>query len=387
MKAVHFGSRVLVSLVCLLLCGTFLTQHLLSSNVFYDKRNAVVAEASETKVTTADLNMRTGPGTGYAVITVIPKGAKVIVNGYEGVWAKVAYNSRSGYAHSSYLASETTTARYTTADLNMRTGPGITYQVILVIPRGGEVRVLDASSSWYKVSYGGKTGYASSSYLSASAELPVRYTTAELNLRTGPSIAYSIILSMPRGSKVTVLDTKNAWPRVRYETREGYASPLYLSSTPPSSLPDTNLTGAPAVAVRKGTVSSSEKRIALTFDDYGTAAQIRSILASLKSYGAKGTFFPNGDFVQNNPSLIKEMTAGGHSVESHTYAHKDLTTLSDAKIREEIRLSKKAIYSVTGKYPTLVRPPYGAYDTRTRIIAGEEGVKYFILWSVDTSDC
>ncbi|MFH5836918.1 SH3 domain-containing protein [Proteiniclasticum sp. C24MP] len=388
MKAADFLCRMLVSLFLLLLSGTFLSHHADHISLFSAKQNQVAVEASETMITTANLNMRTGPGTGYSVITVIPKGAKVIVNGYSGDWAKVTYSGKNGYAHSSYLKIETGVVRYTTTNLNMRTGPGTSYAVILVIPKGAEVTVIDTSSIWYKVSYGGKTGYASSSYLSTSApaELPVRYTTADLNLRTGPGTGYSIILTMPRGSKVSILDTKYAWPRVRYGTREGYASPLYLSSTPPSTLPETSPSGAPAVVINKGNVSSSVKRIALTFDDYGTAAQIRSILASLKSYGAKGTFFPNGDFVKNNPILIREIAAGGHSVESHTYAHKDLTRLSDAEIRDQIRLAKNAIYSAIGKYPLLVRPPYGAYDTRTRTIAGQEGVKYFVLWSVDTSD-
>ena len=390
MKAAKSFCRVIVSLFFLLLLGTFLSHHLMNFNAFSAREEPLLVEASETKVTTANLNMRTGPGTGYAVITVIPKGTQVSVSGYSGDWAEVSYSGKSGYAHSSYLKNVSNDVRYTTAALNMRTGPGTSYQVILVIPKGAEVAVLDSSSSWFKVSYGGKTGYASSAYLSGSqtapAELPVRYTTAALNLRTGPGTSYSIILTMPKGSKVSILDTKSAWPRVRYETREGYASPNYLSSTPPSTLPSTSPTGSPAVAISKGNQSSSVKRIALTFDDYGSADQIRSILNSLESYGARGTFFPNGDFVKNNPSLIREIASRGHSVESHTYAHKDLTDVSDAEVRNQIRLAQNAIYNATGRYPVMMRPPYGSYDSRIRTIAGQEGLRYLVLWSVDTSD-
>lgn len=267
MKAANGFCRVIVFTLFLLLSAAFLGHHEGPIRLFSAGQNTVIAEASEIKITTANLNMRTGPGTGYAVITVIPKGSQVTVNGYSGDWAKVTYSGKNGYAHSSYLKNESST---------------------------------------------------------------VRYTTANLNLRTGPGTSYSIILTMPKGSKVYVLDTKYAWPKVRYTDREGYANPSYLSTTPPG----TSATGAPAVAIRKGNVSSSVKRIALTFDDYGSADKIRSILSSLKSYGAKATFFPNGDFVKNNPSLIREIAAGGHSVESHTYAHKDLTTLSDAQVRE-----------------------------------------------------
>lgn len=387
MKASDFLRRVVVSLFCLVILGTFIGIHRSDSNLFSAREETVIAGAAETKVTTANLNMRTGPGTGYGVIMVIPKGAQVSVSGYSGDWAKVSYSGKTGYAHVSYLKNPAAAVRYVTGNLNMRTGPGTSYPVILVIPKGAEVGVLDTSGSWYKVSYGGKTGYASSSYLTASPSAPsqegsIRYTTADLNLRTGPSTAYPIIVSMPKGSQVTILDTKNAWPRVRYGTKEGYASPSYLSTSLPSTSPNVS----PAVVINKGNRSSSVKRIALTFDDYGTAAQVRSIMSSLESYGAKGTFFPNGDFVNNNPSLIKEMANRGHSVQSHTYAHKDLTTLSDAEVRNQMKLSKNVIYNATGRYPVLLRPPYGAYDSRTKTIAGQEGYRYLVLWSVDTSD-
>jgi peptidoglycan/xylan/chitin deacetylase (PgdA/CDA1 family)/SH3-like domain-containing protein len=390
MKAANFFCRVIVSLFFFLVLGAFLGHHLENSEAFSPRQNPVSVEAAETKVTTANLNMRTGPGTDHAIITVIPKGAEVSVSGYSGDWAQVSYSGKNGYAHSSYLKNTSSEVRYTTANLNMRTGPGTSYQVILVIPKGAAVTVVDASSVWYKVSYGGKTGYASSNYLTgnqtAPAELPVRYTTANLNMRTGPGTSYPIILTMPRGSQVYILDTKSSWPRVRYGTREGYASPNYLSTTPPSTLPSTSPTGASAVVISKGNKSSSVKRIALTFDDYGSAAQIRSIMNSLESYGGRGTFFPNGDFVKNNPSLIREIASRGHSVENHTYSHKDLTRVSDAEVRNQIRLAKNAIYNATGRYPVLLRPPYGAYDSRTRTIAGQEGMRYIVLWSVDTSD-
>lgn len=54
----------------------------------------------------------------------------------------------------------------TTENLNMRTGASTKYGVILTIPKGKNVNfVSDAMNGWYKVSYGGKTGYVSSAYL------------------------------------------------------------------------------------------------------------------------------------------------------------------------------------------------------------------------------
>jgi SH3 domain-containing protein len=56
----------------------------------------------------------------------------------------------------------------TTTDLNLRSGPGTTYGVILTMPANSKVIEWGGgcpTSGWYKVYYGGVTGYASGSYL------------------------------------------------------------------------------------------------------------------------------------------------------------------------------------------------------------------------------
>lgn len=53
----------------------------------------------------------------------------------------------------------------TSADLNMRAGPGVNNPVISVIPRGAEVEVMSCTGNWCAVDYGGITGYASANFL------------------------------------------------------------------------------------------------------------------------------------------------------------------------------------------------------------------------------
>jgi uncharacterized protein YraI len=50
-------------------------------------------------------------------------------------------------------------------DLNLRSGPGTGYRVIDVMPAGAYARVLSCGGSWCRVAYGGTIGYASASYL------------------------------------------------------------------------------------------------------------------------------------------------------------------------------------------------------------------------------
>lgn len=368
--AVSAAFAMLISLSCVLSTGGF---HKVLS--------------AETKVTTANLNLRTGPGTAYAVITVIPKGAEVSVDSYSGNWAHAAYGSYVGYASNTYLASLSGgTAMVTTANLNFRTGPGTGYAIIMVIPKGSQVMVDSTSGGWAHASYSGRIGYLSMTYLTGS--LPdtggayTRYTTADLNLRSGPGTSYAILAVIPRGTGLSITSTANGWAQTSYAGRTGYVSTSYLSTAPPG----TSVPSGSAVAIRKGNEPYSGKRIALTFDDSGTASQIRNILDILDSYGVRSTFFPTGSFASANPSIISEIASRGHEVENHTLSHLELTKASDAEVRRQIREGNSIIRNITGKTPYLLRPPYGSYDSRVLRIAGEEGMKYAVMWSVDPYD-
>jgi uncharacterized protein YraI len=62
-----------------------------------------------TALVTTDLNMRTGPGTGYPVITAMPDGAIVNVRGCTSgySWCRVDWRGRDGWASANYLAMQT----------------------------------------------------------------------------------------------------------------------------------------------------------------------------------------------------------------------------------------------------------------------------------------
>ncbi|MBS0246161.1 MAG: SH3 domain-containing protein [Proteobacteria bacterium] len=53
---------------------------------------------------TNDLNLRSGPGTGYRVVDTMPAGAYVDVIGCGGSWCRVNWRGSVGYASASYLA-------------------------------------------------------------------------------------------------------------------------------------------------------------------------------------------------------------------------------------------------------------------------------------------
>jgi len=57
---------------------------------------------------------------------------------------------------------------YTTADVNVRKGPSAEYDLVGTLKKGTSVQVIDASGAWYRIKSGNVEGYVNSSYLSGS---------------------------------------------------------------------------------------------------------------------------------------------------------------------------------------------------------------------------
>ncbi|TCR07358.1 SH3 domain-containing protein [Neorhizobium sp. JUb45] len=59
------------------------------------------------------------------------------------------------------------------------------------------------------------------------------YTTANVRVRSRPSVSGSIIATVPSGSGVEASTAQGEWRRVKFRTYEGWVSGEFLSSTPP----------------------------------------------------------------------------------------------------------------------------------------------------------
>jgi len=131
---------------------------------------------------------------------------------------------------------------------------------------------------------------------------------------------------------------------------------------------------------------------ALTFDD-GVYLYDGDLLDLLKKKGIKASFFINGNNMSDIKSksvrdIIKRMYNEGHNVLSHTWSHSDLTTLSYSSARSELKLLEDEIYSIIGKRPKSIRPPFMAGVDSSSVVEMLKyyGYRYGILWYVDTED-
>ena len=250
---------------------------------------------------TSDVNVRSGPGNSYSVLTMMSKGTTSANLGQSGGWVKVSVNGKTGYVYSKYLtgtsASASTssntnsgstattsvskTVYVTASSLNVRSGAGTSYSVIGGVANGKAVSVVGSTNGWYKIKYGGGYGYISSSYTSSAApsssanaapsssqptvsssKAKTMYsTTADLKVRSGRGTSYSAIGSLSRGQAVTVVDTSNYWYKVQYGGGYGYVGSKYLSSSQPAAESANTTTNNGSASTSSGSITSVAKSL------------------------------------------------------------------------------------------------------------------------------
>ncbi len=128
---------------------------------------------------------------------------------------------------------------------------------------------------------------------------------------------------------------------------------------------------------------TDEKVLYLTFDCGYENGNTPAILAALKKHNVHATFFVVGNFIKDNPELIEQMVAEGHTVGNHTYSHPDMSKISTKEAFEKELAGVEDLYQeITGEEMTkYYRPPQGKYSTANLKMAKELGYQTF-FWSL-----
>jgi peptidoglycan/xylan/chitin deacetylase (PgdA/CDA1 family) len=110
-----------------------------------------------------------------------------------------------------------------------------------------------------------------------------------------------------------------------------------------------------------------DKEVILTFDDGPWPGHTPAVLKALADHCTKALFFPIGKHAGWHPEILKQVAADGHTIGSHTWSHKNLSskklTPDDAKAEIEKGISAVSI-ALGGKpiapfirFPALRHPP------------------------------
>ncbi len=205
--------------------------------------SAASIKADALATTTTALNLRAGPGTGYAVRRVIPGRTYVAVRAKANArgWYRVNYAGTSGYVHGNYLStspargpravsqSGTSGGATTTTDLNLRSGPGASYTVRRTLPAGTQVRIAGGpfNRNWYRVIAGDESGYVHGAYLdrnqNASKSIVVDLSDQWLYAYHGNELVYTAPVTTGRNGFRTPTGRFTIFRKVPLKTMTGSA--------------------------------------------------------------------------------------------------------------------------------------------------------------------
>ncbi|MFT3887659.1 MAG: SH3 domain-containing protein [Arachnia sp.] len=210
------------------------------------------ADAGTSNVTaTTRVHVRTEPSTSSKSLAILSPGDTLPAKGSTKGWTKVTYKGKTAYVYSEYLKGSTSEtpvsdsaakgAHYTTANLNLRTGPSLSDKVSLVATKGAKLSLTGkVSGNYAQVTYSGKTLWASLSYLSDNApskstDLPKvtgqkRGTTA-LMIRTTSNSSFTSLGDAPKGTIFDVTGkTSGGMAQVIWMGAARWVNAAYLTS-------------------------------------------------------------------------------------------------------------------------------------------------------------
>ncbi|MBI5928498.1 MAG: SH3 domain-containing protein [Chloroflexi bacterium] len=146
-------------------------------------------------VMTNELNVRSGPGTSYPVVTKVYQGQNVTLNGrnYASTWVSISgYNFNGGWVNVNYVqpnvaisslpvldstpapAPGILTVTVNTGALNIRSGPASYFAIATSVPRGGSMYATgrNADTTWVQVQLSnGLQGWVNAKYIIANGNL------------------------------------------------------------------------------------------------------------------------------------------------------------------------------------------------------------------------
>ncbi len=132
-------------------------------------------------------------------------------------------------------------------------------------------------------------------------------------------------------------------------------------------------------------IDTTEKIVALTFDDGPQPPHTKKVLEVLDSQQVKATFFCVGKKIEQHPKIAKLTLTKGHEFGNHSYSHFKSISDSAELIKSEIEECDRLLrdLGVTGEIP--FRPPLGRRNLLLLDILFEMK-KPLIMWNAGTDD-
>ena len=136
--------------------------------------------------------------------------------------------------------------------------------------------------------------------------------------------------------------------------------------------------------LRRRTMTTGEKTLALTFDD-GPSEFTSDVLRVLSSYGVPATFFVLGERAAEAPDVARSVVAAGHGLAMHGWSHTAFTELDPDVLAKDLARTEELLRELSGSECRDVRPPYGLYNRELISTLDRRGLVTW-LWTADGRD-
>jgi cellulose synthase/poly-beta-1,6-N-acetylglucosamine synthase-like glycosyltransferase/peptidoglycan/xylan/chitin deacetylase (PgdA/CDA1 family)/spore germination protein YaaH len=212
---------------------------------------------------------------------------------------------------------------------------------------------LDATTAYNQMKVGHALGVAGHAIWHLGGEDPSIWNAIGLD---GSLLSPDSLRNMPSGYDAEQNGTGEIL-QIQYSPKPGYRNLTvddkgYITGSSIVQVP------IPYVVTHTGGQDRNKHRVALTFDDGPDGRWTPMILDTLRSRGAKATFFVVGQNVDVDQRLLERMYNEGHEIGNHTYRHPNLALASRARSVLEIDMTTQLVSSVLNRRMAFFRPPY-----------------------------
>lgn len=129
-------------------------------------------------------------------------------------------------------------------------------------------------------------------------------------------------------------------------------------------------------------VNTSQRVVALTFDDGPTVEVTEQLLATLKQEDVRATFFVIGAELEQQIETGKKIVAAGHELGNHSYSHDRMIFVTPSFVKREIERTDELIRAAGYQQDIHFRPPYGKKLFALPYYLSQNNRKT-IMWDVD----
>ncbi|PFA64521.1 N-acetylmuramoyl-L-alanine amidase [Bacillus sp. AFS015802] len=202
------------------------------------------AESGKVTISVSNLNVRTGPGLSFPVLTKVHRGEEYRIVDTQKDWYKVDTNSGEGWVADWLVSVESAVSgdstihegQVNTDGLRVRKGPSTSDPVVTVLQNGDSVTVTDEDGDWLLVESGSTSGWVHREYISGAETTPSKkeedkqgiITDNALNVRTSPSLQGSVLGVLNKGDVVEVTGSVSGWYEIRFGESPAWVSESYV---------------------------------------------------------------------------------------------------------------------------------------------------------------